>query len=194
MRHQRRQPHRHPSRERGITLMVTLIFLIIMSMFAINAFNGSSGNMRIVGNMQSRQESMAAAQQAIEQTISSSAFSSNPAGVAANPVAVDIDGDGTPDYTAQLTPQPRCYRAKAIKTTELNPALAADIGCLRSGVVQNSGLDSPDAASEAGNSLCANSEWNIRAQVTDTRTSARVAINQGVAVRVLETDAANSCL
>ncbi len=181
------------SRQRGISLVVTMIFLIVMSMFAVNAFNSSSSNMRIVGNMQARQESIAAAQQAVEQTISSTLFTSNPAGVSANPVAVDIDGDGNADYSAQLTPQPRCYRAKAIKTSELNPGTAADIACLRSGVVQNSGLDTPDAAADAGNSLCANTEWNIRAEVTDTRTSARVAINQGVSVRVLETDAANSC-
>lgn len=180
--------------QRGITLVITMIFLILLSMFAINAFNGSTGNMRIVGNMQARQESIAAAQQAIEQTISSTLFTTDPAAVGANPVAVDIDGDGTADYTAQLTPQPRCYRAKPIKTSELNPALPADIACLRSGVVQNSGLDTASAASEAGNSLCANSDWNIRAQVTDARTSTRVAINQGVSVRVLETDATNSCM
>ncbi len=190
----KRSPARARPRERGITLVVTLILLILMSMFAINAFNGSSGNMRVIGNMQARQESIAAAQQAIEQTISSTVFTSNPATVAATPVAVDIDGDGQADYTARLTPQPRCYRAKPIKSSELNPALSADIACLRSGVVQNSGLDSPDAASDAGNSLCANSEWNIRSEVIDARSSTRVAINQGVAVRVLETDAANSCL
>ncbi|MES2972623.1 MAG: pilus assembly PilX N-terminal domain-containing protein [Pseudomonadota bacterium] len=186
--------HSRPSRQRGITLVVVMIFLIVMSMFAVNAFNSSSSNMRIVGNMQARQEGIAAAQQAIEQTISSTLFTSNPAGVSANAVAVDIDGDGNADYAARLTPQPRCYRAKAIKTSELNPATASDIACIRSGVVQNSGLDTPDAAADAGNSLCANSEWNIRSEVTDTRTSARVAINQGVSVRVLETDAANSCM
>ena len=190
----KRQPIPLRPRERGITLIVTMIFLIVISMFAVNAFNSSGSNMRIVGNMQARQESLAAAQQAIEETISSTLFTSNPAGVAATPITVDIDGSGTADYTARITPQPRCYRAKAIKSSELNPALAADIGCLRSGVVQNSGLDSPDVAADAGNSLCANSEWNIRAEVADARTSSRVAINQGVSVRVLETDAANSCM
>ncbi|MBC7435911.1 MAG: hypothetical protein H7332_07570 [Bdellovibrionales bacterium] len=186
--------HNHlPSRERGITLVVTMIFLIIMSMFAINAFNSSGSNMRIVGNMQARQQSLASAQQAIEQTISNSLFTSNPAGVAATPVPVDIDGDGNTDYSARISPQPSCYRAKAIKTIDLNPALTSDIACLRSGVVQNSGLDTPDAAADAGNSLCANTEWNIRAEVTDARTSAKVAVHQGVSVRVLETDAANSC-
>ena len=187
-------PPRRPGRERGITLVVTLILLVLMSLFAINAFNGSSSNMRVIGNMQARQESIAAAQQAIDQTISSTVFTSNPAAVAAAPVQVDIDGDTQVDYTARLTPQPRCYRAKPIKSSELNPALAADIACLRSGVVQNSGLDSPDAAADAGNSLCSNSEWNVRAEVVDARSATRVAINQGVAVRVLETDAANSCL
>lgn len=191
---QLQRQRRSAAGQRGITLVVTMIFLILLSMFAINAFNGSTGNMRIVGNMQARQESIAAAQQAIEQTISSTQFATDPATVSATPVLVDIDGNGSADYTAQMTPAPKCYRAKAIKTSELNPALTSDIACLRSGVVQNSGLDTATAAAEAGNSLCANSDWNIRAQVTDARTSTQVAINQGVSLRVLETDASNSCM
>ena len=50
-----------------------------------------------------------------------------------------------------------------------------------------------EAAGSAANSMCANTEWNVRAEVTDDRTGAKVAINQGVAIRVLETDAVNAC-
>ena len=54
-------------------------------------------------------------------------------------------------------------------------------------------LASSGGVGAAGNSLCANTEWNVRAEVADARTGAKVAVNQGVAIRVLETDAANSC-
>ena len=180
--------------QQGATLVVAMIFLILMSLFAVTAFKNSTGNLRIVGNMQSRQEAIAVGQKAIEQTISSSYFTTNPANVAATPVQVDIDGNGTMDYTATLNPQPHCFRTKAIKSNELNPSLPADLACMKSSTVQQGGLDIPNAAADAGNSLCANSEWNVGAQVVDLRSGTKVELNQGIAVRVLETDAANSCI
>jgi len=180
--------------QQGITLVIAMIFLVLMSLFAASAFKSSMGNLRIIGNMQSRQEAIAVGQKALEAAISSAEFTTNPLTVAAAPVSVDIDGNGGVDYTATLDPQPHCYRTKAIKSSELNPALAADRSCMKSSVTQQSGLDIPNAQAEAGNSLCANSEWNIGAQVVDARSGTKVVINQGVAVRVLETDAANSCL
>ena len=179
--------------QQGVTLLIAMIFLILLSLFAVSAFKNSTGNLRIVGNMQSRQEAIAVGQKALEKTLSSSEFSTNPAGVASSPVTVDIDGNGTVDYIANLNPQPHCYRTKPIKSSELNPALAADRSCMKSSVTQQGGLDVSNAEAEAGNSLCANSEWNIGAQVVDARSGAKVVINEGVGVRVLETDAADFC-
>lgn len=180
--------------QKGVTLVVAMIFLILISLFAVTAFNSSTGNLRIVGNMQSRQESIAVGQKALEQTISSSVFTTNPAAVVATPVTVDIDGNGTVDYTATLNPQPHCYRTKPIKSSELSATVAADLSCMKSSVLIHGGIDSPDAAADAGNSLCANSEWNVGVQVVDQHSGAKVALNQGIAVRVLETDAVNACL
>ncbi len=101
-----RQPRR--GRQRGATLAVALIFLVLMSLFAVSAFLGSSTNLRVVGNMQVRQEALAAAQVAIEQTISSIQFAEAPAAVAGNPVNVDTDGNSVTDYVVRMTPQPAC--------------------------------------------------------------------------------------
>lgn len=180
--------------QRGSTLIVTLLFLVLMSMFAVSGFNSSSANLRVVGNMQARQESTAAAQAGVENTISSIAFTTDSEGVAATPVPVDINGDGTTDYQVRMVPKPHCYRVRAIKSAQLDPALASDLACMRSGVVQLPGLESADLAASSGDSMCAQTEWNIRAEVADGRTGAKVGVNQGVAVRVLETDAQNSCL
>jgi len=182
------------TRQQGITLIMAMIFLILMSLFAISAFNVSTGNLRIVGNMQSRQESITVGQKALEQTVSSSVFTTNPDAVAATLVSVDIDGNGVMDYTASLNPQPHCYRTKPIKSNDLDPNVAADRSCMKSSMLMNSGIDSPDAAADAGNSLCANSEWNVGALVVDQRSGAKVVLNEGIAVRVLETDAVNACL
>lgn len=187
-------PHgRMPVRQRGATLIVALIFLVLMSLFAINAFMGSSTNMRVVGNMQARQEAVSAAQDALEATISSTSFAFTPAAVASAPVNVDIDGNGSTDYVVSLTPQPTCYRVMPIKNNQLDPNVAADRECITSSLIRNSGIDTSEATVSSDDSLCANTEWNLRAQVTDTRTGALVAVNQGVGIRVLSSDAATSC-
>jgi Tfp pilus assembly protein PilX len=179
--------------QRGATLIVATIFLILMALFAATAFKTSTNNLRMIGNMQVRQEGIAVAQKAIEQTISSTLFTTSPTTVAATPVTVDIDGDGVTDYTAMMNPQPACYRTKVIKASELNLAKAGDISCIKSSKVEQGGIDLPDSAAGAGDSMCSNSEWSIGARVADARSGAVVTVNQGVAMRVLATDASNFC-
>ncbi len=186
-------PASRPARQRGATLVVALIFLVLMSLFAINAFMGSSTNLRVVGNMQVRQEAVSAAQDALEATISNTDFAFKPAAVASAPVNVDIDGNGSTDYVVRLTPQPTCYRVMPIKNNQLDPTVAADRECITSSLIRNSGIDTSAATVSSDDSLCSNTEWNLRAQVTDTRTGALVAVNQGVGIRVLTSDAATSC-
>ena len=68
------RPPRGPARQRGATLVVALVFLVLMSLFAVQAFLSSSTELRIVGNMQARQEGIAAAQVAIEQALEGNTF------------------------------------------------------------------------------------------------------------------------
>ena len=98
------------ARERGATLIVALILLVAMAMLSVWAFNTGTTSLRVVGNSQSRQEVVTAAQAAIELTISSPLFIQQPAVVAAAPIPVDIDGDGHPDVSVNLVPAPACYR------------------------------------------------------------------------------------
>lgn len=180
--------------QQGNVLFVSLIMLLLLSLFAFSAFNTSTGGARIVSNTQVRQEAVASAQQAIENTISSTLFSTKSALVAATPITVDVNGDGVVDYTAIISPAPKCYRKSAVKTADIDPTLATDLPCLKSSSLQGSGVDSDTGALTAGDSLCAQTEWNIRAEVSDPKSNTKVALNQGVAVRVLVTDAANACL
>jgi Tfp pilus assembly protein PilX len=55
----------------GATLVVTLIMLVMMTLFAIAAINLSGTNLKVIGNMQARTASESAAQWAIEDTLSS---------------------------------------------------------------------------------------------------------------------------
>ena len=185
------RPHR-PS-ERGATLIISLIMLVAMAMLSVWAFNSGSMNLRVVANSQSRQEVVSAAQAALELTISTPVFSQDPAAVAASPIPIDIDGDAQSDYTARISPAPSCYRVRVLKVNELDPASAGDRACLGSSAAANPGIETVGAAPTTGDSLCADSEWNLRAVVADPRSNASAAINQGVAVRSLSTDTANSC-
>jgi len=183
----------HRGRQRGATLIIALIMLVALAMLSAWAFNGSQMNMRVVGNSQARQEAVTAAQTAVEMTISTPAFAVDPAAVAASAIPIDIDGDAQADYQVQLTPPPSCYRVRVLKVNELDPGNAGDRACLGSSASPNPGIETAGATPATGDSLCADSEWNIRAVVADPRTNANAAVNQGVAIRSLSTDTANAC-
>lgn len=198
------RPAKHPNPQRGVTLLVTMIMLILLSLFALTAFNTSTGNMRVIGNMQIKLEALAAATQAIEQTISADFFTTSPDAVAASPVLVDIDNNGTTDYTAKISPKPSCFRSRIVKNDELKqPATAAawiaasalsDVDFKKQWPEVACMSNTKGGGGDGENSWCADSEWNVRAVVDDVATGTHVAINQGVAKRVLTVDAVNSCL
>lgn len=61
-----------PGYQNGATLFVALVFLLIMTLFAVSSINMSTVNLRIIGNMQAIKHMDAAAQDAIEQKLSNS--------------------------------------------------------------------------------------------------------------------------
>ena len=69
----------HARRQRGATLIVGLIMLVLITLMMLTAFMLSSSNLKSVGNMQHRAEAIAAANVAIEQVISSDAIFITPA-------------------------------------------------------------------------------------------------------------------
>jgi Tfp pilus assembly protein PilX len=77
--------------QRGATLFVALIFLLIMTLFAVSSINMSTVNLRIIGNMQAMKQMDAAAQDAIEQILSNS----NNFGTGVSATTVDSTVSGT---------------------------------------------------------------------------------------------------
>ena len=179
--------------QRGAALYVVLVLLFITAWFALSAFQISSQQVQIVGNSQSEHQATAAAQRAIDSTISSNEFSTNPAAVASVPVPSDVDGDGTDDLTAHLAPQPSCIRVRPIKTMELDVNKPADRACLQSSGSSGNLVVLPGAPVTSGDSMCASSEWDVAAAVNDARTNTSVTVHQGVSVRVVASDAKNYC-
>jgi Tfp pilus assembly protein PilX len=149
------------ARQRGATLIISLIMLVLITLMVVSAFTLSSSNLKSVGNMQVREEAVAAANQAVELVVSS-AFADAPV---AQTINVDINKDGTTDYAVAIG-VPECIRALVAAT-----AAPSDV-------------ELPTSLS-TGSTW--NTEWNITATVTDAKSGASVQVVQGV--RVLQSDA-----
>lgn len=61
-------------RQRGATLVITLIMLVLITLFAISAINLSASTTKIVGNMQAKKTTDAMAQRTVDQVISEGLF------------------------------------------------------------------------------------------------------------------------
>jgi Tfp pilus assembly protein PilX len=179
-------------RQRGVTLFVGLIMLILLTLMAIATFNIGKSSMQIVGNFQARNQALAAAQEAIEEALSTTRLVLNPAAIflapcsTANTRCVDVNGDGTNDITVELVPQPTCVMALPVKNAQLN--LPDDLACT-TGAAQNFGVQGV----ASGNSLCAASIWEVRAVATDAATQTNVTVTEGAAVRVPTTSVSTYC-
>ncbi len=154
------------ARQRGATLVVALIVLTLITLLVVNAFTLSSSNLKAVGNMQARDESLAAANQAIELVISSS-FTDAPV---AQEVNVDINKDGTNDYMVSIA-LPRCIKAIEVP----NPDKCDEN--LKTLCAENNW----------------HTEWDVQATVGDAASGASVVVNQGVRVKLTNFQKTSVC-
>lgn len=180
--------------QRGMTLIVALILLVVATTISMASFQLGMSDFRIAGNMQHRAETAGVAQQAIENAISSTRFFEEPTAVypapcsGQNTFCADVTGDGNNDVLVTLDPAPECRVARVLMNSELDLAQADDLGCTV-GVQQTFGLE----GSGSGSSLCANTVWQIRAVAVDNVAETRLAMTEGVAVRVAATQMATHC-
>jgi hypothetical protein len=151
--------------QRGATLVVGLIMLVLITVMVTSAFTLSTTNLQSVGNMQFRDEAVAAANKATEQVLSSP-FTSAPAAQAIN---VDLNNDGTTDYEVVFDP-PTC-----VGDSELPISGAAP-----------SSVTLPASFTVAGSTYY-QTIWDLSAHVTDDVSGASVHVHQGM--RVLLTQA-----
>lgn len=142
--------------QRGATLFVGLIILVLMTLIAVSAFTISSSNQKAVANMQYKYASIAAANQAIEQVIGSP-FTDAPA---AETILIDSNNDGITDYTVQIA-KPTCVR------------VAIDSSAILSSVQLSTSMAS------TANFLTL---WEIEAVVNDPISGANTTVRSGVRV------------
>jgi len=147
--------------ERGATLVVSLIMLTLLTMLVSSAFMASNTGLKSVGNMQSRDESVAAANKAIEQVLSSP-FTNAPKEEAIN---VDIDNDSQVDYEVVFA-KPTCVSAQKVAPSGSIPPSSGTLG----------------PAFAIATSDYFQTLWDIDANVTDPASGTSVRVREGVRI------------
>jgi hypothetical protein len=145
--------------QRGAALVVGLVMLTLISVMVASTFTSSRANTQAVGNMQFRDEAIAAANQAIEQVLSSP-FTTSPD---SETISVDIDQDDTVDYEVAFN-TPTCVSATRIAGAEAPPS-SASLGTI--------GSSSSDVYQTV---------WDLDANVQHLASGAQVRVHQGVRV------------
>jgi Tfp pilus assembly protein PilX len=163
-------------KQAGATLLISMIFLTVITLIVVSSIKVINVNTKLVGNMQTQKEAGAAAQQAVESTISTD-FTSMP-----TPSTSVIDSGRSGSTYTVVMPAPLCSGVKPIKLSELDATNTDDQPCYASGASQNTGIVGSGAS---GNSLCSNSNWEINATATPpASTEPTPTLHQGIAVRV----------
>ena len=166
-------------RQSGLTLVIALVMLVVLSLIVVSAIRFGNINLRIAGNVQTEAEASAAAQVAVESTISKMVATPNISTIAAQPELLVSTGGET--YKVNVS-KPVCMFNKNISNTELDPSNAADRKCY--------GNQDPERQLTADGTLttstpeCKNQQWDVRASIDDGRFGAKVGVLQGVALRV----------
>jgi Tfp pilus assembly protein PilX len=159
----------------GAALIVGLIMLLLITLAVTAGFTLSNTNLKSVGNMQNRNEAVAASNRAIEEVAASlllPGVDGSPSLAAPQQTAsqVDINNDGKTDYNVQIAP-PTCVRATKVA------------GSGGGGNVGPGGITG--GASTSGSGLATvpdqyNSVWDISTTVTHAASGTVTAVRQGV--------------
>jgi hypothetical protein len=143
-------------RQQGVvTIFVSMILLLLITLLVVTAYSLSIMNLQAVGNVQVREEGLAAANVMIDRTIDSE-FWTAPASVDNE---VDLNGDGAADFLVAIA-LPRCVRAS-----------------LAEGNVSSSVTLPGMSSSGAWNTI-----WELDATATEANTGTRVRVLQGIRV------------
>jgi hypothetical protein len=145
--------------QRGATLIVGLIMLVLITLVVSSAFMLSSTNLKSVANMQYRDEAIAAANAAIEQVISSDAIFFAPA---SQTIAVG-------DYSVAVA-APVCLYATEVATSSSDDANP------------NIHIEGSGGGGGGGAAGFLDTYWDIAAAVDDGVSETHVTTHQGIKI------------
>jgi Tfp pilus assembly protein PilX len=160
--------HLRPA-QTGSTLIISLIMLVLMTLFVLSAINSSTVNLRISANTQAADEAHAAAQRAVEAHISAIGnFYPTPTGLAST--SMSVNNDATGNYTVTVA-TPVCRRA-----AKQIPARTVDC-----------------ANGEAQGIFCVDTLWEVSATATNASTGVSQTVVQGVSISFAPDSVPSNC-
>lgn len=179
-------------RQSGLSLVVALIMLVVMTATTLMVFRMSNTGSQIVGNMQFRNEALAVADGVVQEVISSTRLFESPdalftenncdGGGNFNQRCYDVNGDNSNDLQVDVE-APACTQVTIIPNASLNFAVQSELDC-----AVGEGAERGIEGAAQGNSLCARTVWEVRADAKDAgssgATGARVRLVQGIGVQV----------
>jgi hypothetical protein len=167
------------SLQKGVTLVVSLIMLIVLTLLVVSAIRFGNINLKVANNAQVDTESQAAAQIGIDQMLADIDAADKPDTIAAK-AGLSISTGGA-SYTVNVA-KPSCIMSRYVMTTELNPRLSGDRVCYGGG-----GADQIINASGvviAQPSECKSQQWEITSTLSDPASGANITLVQGISTRV----------
>lgn len=168
------------SRQQGMTLVVALVMLVVLTLLVVSAVRFGNINLKISGNMQAETEAQAAAQVALEQAVDVINAAPNISAIPKGDVTVSTGGIS---YTVSVS-KPACLFTKNIPTIKLEPTDPKDEVCFES---QDPGSDSLITAANAltrNSTACKEQQWDVQTAVNDGASGANASLLQGVSLRV----------
>ena len=166
-------------RQTGITLVVSLIMLVILTLLVVSAIRFGNVNLKISGNAQTQVEAAAATQVAIERVLKDVVAADKIDTVPAQPAMAVSTGGAT--YTVAVA-KPVCVLTKNVVTTGLDPSKAADKACIED--TSGDPLFDKDGKPVPRITACKDQQWEIAASLSDPLTGAQASMLQGVSLRV----------
>lgn len=161
--------HDAPRRQGGMTLIISMVMLVILTLFVVSAIRIANINLRITANYQWQKEMEALTDSAIEQAVSTSSTFDNAAVQAGTAIDSEICSDGSVVASCSAVGKTK------VGTVSTPRCLSTKVA---SGYSKKLDALAPD-----------DNDWLIKATTTDNLSGAKVTLYRGITVRML----ANSC-
>lgn len=166
------------ARERGMTLVVALVMLAVLTLLVASAIRFGNINLKITGNAQSETEASAAASVGLESMVKTISTASNISSLTGQSVAVTTGGM---TYTVTIT-TPACLFNKPVNNTDLDSSKTADRMCFNTNDGERQQAAGGNLSTVA--TACRDQQWDVAATVNDSKTGAKTSLLQGISVRV----------
>jgi Tfp pilus assembly protein PilX len=168
------------SPQAGLTLIVSLIMLVVLTLLVVSAIRFGNINLKVAANAQVDAEGQAASLVAIEQMLQTVDAADKIEDVAA--VSQSSISTGGSTYKVDVS-KPTCITTRYVMNTELK-STGDDLACF--------GKQDADVSIGANGKLnslpteCKSQQWEVQSSLNDSASGAQITMVQGISARVGE--------